>query len=87
MFMIIKIQINITIIINQLSQYFNEFYEIYLQAIKHLLYYLKDKIDLEILYKIDRKNLIVFTDAVYANTQKFKLIIKFCILIANNSVI
>ena len=65
--MIIKTQINITIVVNQLSQYFSEFYKIYLQAAKHLLHYLKNKIDLEILYKIDEKNLIVFINAVYAN--------------------
>ena len=46
---------------------FNESYKIYLQAVKHLLCYLKDKIDLKILYKIDRKNLIIFADVIYAN--------------------
>ena len=54
---------------------------------KHLVHYLKDKIDLEILYKIDEENLIIFTDAVYANVWKFKSIIRFCALIADNSVI
>ena len=70
-----------------MSQYFSESHEIYLQAAKHLLHYLKDKIDLEILYKIDEENLIIFTDTVYANVWKFKSIIRFCVLIADDSVI
>ena len=87
MFIIIEIQINITITVNQLNQYFNEFHKIHLQAAKYLLHYLKDKIDLKILYKIDRKNFIVFIDVVYANTQKFKSIIRFCILIVDDFII
>ena len=87
MFIIIEIQINIIIIVNQLNQYFNEFHEIHLQAAKHLLCYLKDEINLEILYKTDRENFIVFTDAVYANAQKFKSIIRFCVLIADDFII
>ena len=67
MFMTIETQINITTAVNQLSQYLSESHEIHLQVMKHLLCYLKDKIDLEILYKTDRENLIVFADAVYAN--------------------
>ena len=67
MFIIIEIQINIIITVNQLNQYLNESCEIHLQAVKHLLHYLRDKIDLEILYKTDEENLIIFTDAVYAN--------------------
>jgi len=54
---------------------------------KHLLHYLKDKIDLEILYKTDEENLIIFADTIYANAQKFKSITEFCVLIADDSVI
>ena len=85
--MIIETQINITTAVNQLSQYFSESYKIYLQAAKHLLHYLKNKIDLEILYKTDEENLIIFADTIYANAQKFKSITEFCVLIADDSVI
>ena len=67
MFMMIKIQINITTVINQLSQYLSKSHEIHLQVTKHLLCYLRDKIDLEILYKTDEENLIIFVNVVYAN--------------------
>ena len=86
MFMIIETWIDIVTVVNWLSQYLSESCEIHLQAVKHLLHYLRDKIDLEILYKTDEENLIIFTDAVYANIWKFKSIIRFCVLIADDSV-
>ncbi len=59
-----------------------------MQAAKHLLCYLRDKVDLEILYKksANRENLTVFADAVYANTRKFKSITGFLALISNSPV-
>ena len=56
---------------------------------KHVLYYLEKAIDLEILYKIilNDKNLIIFADAFYTNSCKFRSTISFCILILNESVI
>ena len=54
---------------------------------KHLLHYLKDKIDLRILYSVNRENLTVFTNVVYVNAHKFKLITGFLALILNDSVI
>ena len=74
---------------NQLSQYLSKSHEIHLQAVKHLFCYLRDKADLEILYKksTDGENLTVFANAVYANACKFKLITGFLALILNDFVI
>ena len=87
MFIIIETQIDIAIAVNQLSQYLNKSHEIYLQAAKHLLCYLRDKIDLKILYNVNKENLIIFIDAVYANVCKFKLITEFLALISNDFII
>src|SRR5947207_15988269 len=86
MFMTIGTQIDIATAVNQLSQYLSEPHEIHLQAVKHLLHYLRGKIDLGILYNADGENLTVFADAAYANARKFKSITGFLALISNGPV-
>ncbi len=73
--------------LNQLSQYLSKLQEIHLQAAKHILHYLEEAINLEILYKTDRENLIIFADAFYTNACKFKSTTDFCALILNEPVI
>jgi len=87
MFMMIETQINIATAVNQLSQYLVESQKVHMQAAKHLLQYLNGTIDLEIIYRpTNNRNLILYADAAYANTCKFKSITEFIALISNGPV-
>ena len=59
---------------------------IYLQAAKHVLQYLCDLFQLEILYKLIDNNLIEYADAVYVNVKQFQFTIRFYFLIDRASV-
>ncbi len=69
MFALIIVWINIITVINKLSQYFNILQMIHLQAAKHVLQYLCDSFQLEILYKLTDSNLVDYADAIYVNVR------------------
>ncbi len=81
MFAAIVVQINIIIVMNRLSQYLSQPHKIHLQAAKHVLRYLTDSPQLEILYKLTG-DLISYADAAYANTQLFRSTMGFCFMIS-----
>src|SRR5438034_11136460 len=89
MFAAIATRIDISLAVNQLSQYLSEPREIHLQAAKHLLQRLAGSINLGILYEkastTDSGSLVIYADA-YANARKFKSTTGYCALISNGPV-
>src|SRR5438034_618488 len=86
MFAAIATRIDISLAVNQLSQYLSEPREIHLQAAKHILRRLAGAINLGILYTTGGGNLTIYADAAYANARKFKSTTGHCALISNGPV-
>src|SRR5437762_952041 len=67
MFMAIGTRIDIAFAVNRLSQYLSEPREVHMQAAKHILRYLAGTTNLGIIYRAGTGDLVIYTDAAYAN--------------------